>query len=1303
MLGAEAAASRRRRSRWAPLLLAGAFGVVLVVALRDELIIGRVPLNDHCLHIPLAERVADAMANGENPLDCYVAQWSLGHPIPRTYQPLPALAVAATLQATGRSVDVATIFLAFELLLLFAWPLSMYAGARLLGIPRWTACAVAGLAPLVTTNLLFGLELGSYIWRGSGLNTQLWAQTVLPLAVGCGARALRGRGRISVAALLLSLTLGMHFVYGLIGAFSLVVVALVLRGPPLTRRVLRLAGLGLATALLSAWLLIPLMTDGAFINHSRWEDAWKWDSFGARNVARKLITGEVLDFGRIPVLTILALAGAVVIAARWIARQETAGERITLAGTCATLLLWCGRPAWDGLLDVAGLGDVPLHRLVGGVHFFVVMLAAYGWIAAVGGFATAVSWLRWPPPKRATSVLRVAWRFRAQLIAGALGAAVLAPALVERGGFLKVNHDWGYDTIAAISKERADIDAAVDLCKLRGGRAYAGMAGGWGKDFAWKWTPFYSFLSLERVPSVSYLYHAMALTSDIMVRFDETNAAHWRLFDVRTAVAPPDRELPAFAKEIARFGRLAVFEGPGHGAFDVVEVAAAVRCDRRSFYDVVDAWLTSQGPAQRRVLAIDLGGRFPIDGMQSQPADTRLPWGDDADPGRVVEEHHDGDAVHEAIVETDEDGAAVMLRLTWHPRWRATVDGLPVKTLHVTPGFVAVRVPAGRHDVRFAYEPGGAKTALLVMAGLVFIGLLATERSVRAVRAASSLEARLVGAARAAYASQRLRELAGVAGLTLIIGTPLLLPDLPDGHDAIVYPPRVVEFHESVRHGDPLPAWAPDLSAGLGQPFFLFTPPLLHWAAEPAFAVTGDVALALRCALLALLLLGTWGMRLLGREMAGERASWIVAAAWVLAPYTLTDLYVRMALAEISALCVLPFVLLGLVRHARTGSPRALALAALGTGLIGLAHQVTTLLAVPLLACIALVAALRARRPELLIDHATAFVIGALVAACSWLPAMTWRDAVHLERAREGYFTLETHAIAAWQLVCSRWGYGYSQEGTGDSMSFMLGVPQLAFALAAIALAWWLRQRRAVVTGLFAGVVVLGLLMTTAGARVLDLVPALRFVQFPWRLLGLATPAVALLAGLGATLLEDAAPLRWRRFVMPTALLILVAFGYPMARPGGRLVLDPLAQAPEEIARRGTPATAREEMEPATVVERAVDAPLAEILDGDGEARLLERTPTRLVIEGHATSGRLALRLHDFPGWELDADASSKDAVKLTPDPITGRARIRVPPGDFRVAIERRRTTSERAGLALSLLGLAAVAVLALAPPSPRS
>src|SRR5262245_34709012 len=61
---------------------------------------------------------------------------------------------------------------------------------------------------------------------------------------------------------------------------------------------------------------------------------------------------------------------------------------------------------------------------------------------------------------------------------------------------------------------------------------------------------------------------------------------------------------------------------------------------------------------------------------------------------------------------------------------------------------------------------------------------------------------------------------------------PLFTSQLPAGHDAFSYHPRLVEFHENIAHGILLPRWAPDLEFGAGQPVFLFSPPLPYYVAE---------------------------------------------------------------------------------------------------------------------------------------------------------------------------------------------------------------------------------------------------------------------------------------------------------------------------------------------------------------------------------------------------------------------------------------------------------------------------------------
>ncbi|MBX9926554.1 MAG: YfhO family protein, partial [Hyphomicrobiaceae bacterium] len=60
----------------------------------------------------------------------------------------------------------------------------------------------------------------------------------------------------------------------------------------------------------------------------------------------------------------------------------------------------------------------------------------------------------------------------------------------------------------------------------------------------------------------------------------------------------------------------------------------------------------------------------------------------------------------EVVVDADSRrGGYVVLHDVWHPWWTATLDGAPAPILKANVLFRAVRVPPGRHTVRFAFEP----------------------------------------------------------------------------------------------------------------------------------------------------------------------------------------------------------------------------------------------------------------------------------------------------------------------------------------------------------------------------------------------------------------------------------------------------------------------------------------------------------------------------------------------------------------------------------------------------------------------
>jgi len=71
---------------------------------------------------------------------------------------------------------------------------------------------------------------------------------------------------------------------------------------------------------------------------------------------------------------------------------------------------------------------------------------------------------------------------------------------------------------------------------------------------------------------VSFLYHSMSLTSDLMVLREEENAAHDEVFAVRAVVAPSGQSMPPHLKQRTAHGRFAVYESAAEGYFSLVDI-----------------------------------------------------------------------------------------------------------------------------------------------------------------------------------------------------------------------------------------------------------------------------------------------------------------------------------------------------------------------------------------------------------------------------------------------------------------------------------------------------------------------------------------------------------------------------------------------------------------------------------------------------------------------------------------------------------------------------------------------------------
>jgi uncharacterized membrane protein len=1247
-----------------------------VFFLAPELRIERVPLNDVVFHLAASERLGDSFQRGEPFLDPWVSEWSLGYPVWRSYQPLPHVLGALWLEASERwaSHDTAYATLVYALLVLF--PASVYGGARLLGLSAGASglASLLVLLPSASGDLdRYGLSYGAEVWRGSGLFTQLVALHFLAWTLGCVRRAVdQGRGR-PLAALLVAATALSHVVFGYVGFVSAVVIALVGSAGKRAERVARLVTVLGPAGLLLLWFVVPLFFSRIAVNHSRWEDWFKWDSLGARFLLGEILSGRFFDSGRLPTLSLLTAGGSAVALVAW--RDPLARRLLALAAVW--LGLYFGRDTWGHLLLLVAVpADFHLHRLQAAFELSAVLVAAFGVERAVRALAS---------------------RHVALGVMGGLSiVAAFAPALIDRARYLQWNTEWGNENLAAFEHERPDLEAAVGdvraILNERPGRVVAGKAATSGKNFRIGSVPIYAFLTRAHLDQASFLYHSMSLGSDIMALRDESSPVQDQVFAVRAVVAPAGMRMPSHLRLRSVHGRFGVYEASTEGYFGLVDVIARYVGPRPTWYEPSATWLGTSLPQAGAVIA--LGGSSPplpeIARWEGLPVPTRDTL---APRGRIFAETKQGETYDARVVATRP--CYVLAKLSWHPDLAATVDGKPVPVMAVTPGFAAFPVAAGEHDVSICYRPGTLKLLLFLVGVAGFVAFFASRRAVDVVEGVATGTASAIGVA---FDTPRWRIVAALVVLGVLAERPLLRGKLIDGHDALEYPPRLVEMSRVLHDGSFPPVWAPDLSRGHGQPLFEFAPPLIYLAALPFHAVGVRLADALQLGLALLVAAGAAAAFGLGRRAgASSEAALGVAAAWLFAPYLSLDLYVRAAFAEASAVAVAPLALLFLLRAVRHPCVSNVAVASLAVALIPLAHNGAALLLVPAVAVVALVRALVERRPESVVSGCASLLAGIGLSAFFWLPALLEKDLVKTSLLREGFLNWSAHAISAWQLLWSPWGYGFSAPGTADGLSFALGPLHLALAAAGTVLALRARRkdgqtiaRRAEAIA-FAALAVFGAWLATSwSAPLWSHLPTLQYLAYPWRALmlpGLFLPLAA------APAFERLAP-NWRA----AAVVALVALNLAHTEPKRYLVFDDEFYAPESIARKGINTTTREEYEPVAVVVRP---PFSDqVVAGLTASVTVTETSIRpqrqelWVTAGQPT--RVETRTFFYPDWRVAVDGQ-ETSVSVVPE--RGTMAFEVPAGTHRIVLELRPTAARRLGALMSAATLAVLVLVSIFAP----
>jgi hypothetical protein len=568
-------------------------------------------------------------------------------------------------------------------LLLSLWPICIYFSARLFGFDRWTAAGAALVSPFLASTSGYGFEQGSYAWQGYGMWAQLWGMWMLPIALALTYRAVSNRKYLTFAAIALGLTFATHFLAGYLAALALGVWVLV-EPKNIPRRLARAAIVGAVGLLSITWMLVPLFADKDSANYSNYGRHTFWyDSYGARKVLGWLVRGEIYDHHRWPVVTMLVAIGIVVSVVR--ARREVL-YRAIFGFWLLSLILFIGRPTFGSTFDaLPGQNDLFLPRFIMGVHLGGLFLAgiAIAWLAQ-SAIALATGKVRMP-----TGVATAA--------ACAVFLVLLAPAWTHLESYATRGASWIHTQHDADASDGADFRVLIDRAEtLGGGRVYAGLRTNWGATYKIGFVPSYAELVNVDADSVGFTLRVASLSTPAEQFFDDTNIAHYNLYNVRYVILPVEHPPPASARFIAQQGRHRLYEMATSGYLQVVDtVGPPIVADSETLGAQTIPFLSSRQLQNGQYPTVALNGNTAA-APSSQSSQTGA-------PGRVTVQYaqpEDGKFGGQVIADRN---SVVMLKASFHERWKVKVDGKQAPTQMLAPGFVGVAVTPGPHTIQFWY------------------------------------------------------------------------------------------------------------------------------------------------------------------------------------------------------------------------------------------------------------------------------------------------------------------------------------------------------------------------------------------------------------------------------------------------------------------------------------------------------------------------------------------------------------------------------------------------------------------------
>jgi hypothetical protein len=519
--------------------------------------------------------------------------------------------------------------------------------------------------------------------------------------------------------------------------------------------------------------------------------------------------------------------------------------------------------------------------------------------------------------------------------------------------------------------------------------------------------------------------------------------------------------------------------------------------------------------------------------------------------------------------------------------------------------------------------------------------------------------------------------LISIATAAFAVEIPFFFRGTPSGHDVEFHLYSWLEVFSQWKHGIVYPRWAALAHFAYGEPRFIFYPPA-SWVLGAALSAIFPWTLVASIYIWIALVAAGVSMFLLARQWLDRRDASFAAVLYAVNPYHLVIVYWRSAFAELLASSLLPLLLLLLLRADEKGR-RVTVFLALLLGCAWLTNAPAAVMIHYSLALLMVVIAWQRRSPRVLLVGTTAMLLGASLAGFYLLPAIYEQKWVNI-----------AEAISAGSHPLDNFLFIHTADADHDVFNRFISWIVVAEILLTFAAAWaartWGSRNRELWYTLVTWGGVCGALMLSISSPLWHVLPKLRFIQFPWRLL--------LCLGVPFTLLIVFGVRRWAtRVAIYLVMLCVLGLVWLRIQPPWWDNAADLREMQNNMA-TGVGYEGTDEYTPVGADPSSVDKNARRVtVDGPAHAaiRVSDWSAERKLFTAEMSApDNLALHLFNYPAWRVEVNGR---VVEAGTREGTGQMVVPVEAGMNHVQISFVRTWDRRVGGWISLLAIICVLV----------